>query len=358
MEIRIPITDRIVSPSEKELQYCGRIDWSNSEEPVFVYPCSFVTFRFTGTKIKIIVSNQHDYYDNYIGYILDGEQGRLLLPEDSQKVILSIGEELEDKEHEILLFKRMDGCHYFTLFGFVIDEKAKLYQTEKLPERRIEVYGDSVSAGEVSEALEYMKKPDPQHNGEYSNAWYSYTWITARKLGAQLHDIAQGGIALLDGTGWFCAPEFYGMEHNWDKIKYNPHLGTKTAWDFKKYTPHVVIVAIGQNDNHPFDYMKEDYNGVEAKHWRESYKKWICTIRKTYPKAWIVLTTTILEHDKNWDSSIEAVTKELQDPRIRHFLYSQNGSGTPGHIRIPEAEDMAKELSTYLLSLGDEIWED
>ena len=47
----------------------------------------------------------------------------------------------------------------------------------------MEVFGDSVSCGEVSEALKYVGKPDPEHDGEYSNSWYSYAWITARKLG-------------------------------------------------------------------------------------------------------------------------------------------------------------------------------
>ena len=42
---------------------------------------------------------------------------------------------------------------------------------------------------------------------EYSNSWYSYAWIAARKLDAQLHDIAQGGVALLDNTGWYHEPD-------------------------------------------------------------------------------------------------------------------------------------------------------
>ena len=87
-----------------------------------------------------------------------------------------------------------------------------------MPPRRIEVYGDSVSAGEVSEAVDYVAKSDPEHNGEYSNSWYSYAWIAARKLDAQLHDIAQGGVALLDNTGWYHEPDYIGMEHVWNKI--------------------------------------------------------------------------------------------------------------------------------------------
>ena len=36
--------------------------------------------------------------------------------------------------------------------------------------------------------------------------------MTARMLNAQIHDIAQGGIALLDGQGWFHEPDQIGME--------------------------------------------------------------------------------------------------------------------------------------------------
>ena len=131
----------------------------------------------------------------------------------------------------------------------------------------------------MSEAVEYTGKPDPEHNGQYSNSWYSYAWMTARRLDAEIHDIAQGGIALLDGTGWFHAPDYVGMESTWDKIHYNPVFGKQTDWSFEEYTPQVVIVAIGQNDNHPDDYMKEDYDGEKALYWRSNYEKLLGRIR-------------------------------------------------------------------------------
>lgn len=34
---------------------------------------------------------------------------------------------------------------------------------------------------------------------------------------------------------------------------------------FSRYIPHVVVVAIGQNDNHPVDYMAEDYDSENPK---------------------------------------------------------------------------------------------
>ena len=138
-----------------------------------------------------------------------------------------------------------------------------------LPERRIEVYGDSVTCGERCEAACYVGQADPEVDlSPYSNAWYSYAAITARNLGAQAHLVSQGGTTLLDGIGWFHAPDYIGMESIWDKSVYNTQLGGTSPWDFAQYTPHVVVVALGQNDAHPRDFMADDYDGEEATHWR------------------------------------------------------------------------------------------
>ena len=51
-------------------------------------------------------------------------------------------------------------------------------------------------------------------------------------------------------------------------------------------------MAIGQNDNHPDDYMKEDYNSERSKQWRENYKAFIEGLKKQYPEAKIVCCTT------------------------------------------------------------------
>lgn len=351
------MSGNIILPNAKELQYCGRIDLTNELEPMFIYSCSFVTFRFTGRSIRVIISNIHCYYNNYIGYIIDGKQGSIRLSNEQEKECLLLEENLEDREHEIILFKRMDACHYFKLFGFILDEEAVATSAPSLPTRRIEVYGDSVSAGELSEAVDNVGKLDPQHNGEYSNSWYSYAWITARKLGAQIHNISQGGISLIDGTGWFDAPHYYGMEHTWDKLRYQPELAPRTPWDFTRYVPHVVVVAIGQNDSNPMNYMKENYHGEKSNLWRMRYSNWVKKIRETYPYALIILSTTILNHHANWDRAIDEVCRELGDKKIVHFLYEKNGYGTPGHIRISEAEEMANELSAFIQSFGDDIWE-
>lgn len=91
------------------------------------------------------------------------------------------------------------------------------------PARKIECYGDSVSAGAVCEAVDFVASCDPEdHQGVYDNAWHSYAMITARNLGAQIHNIAQGGIAIFDNTGYYHAPNYIGMESVYNKLCYFP----------------------------------------------------------------------------------------------------------------------------------------
>lgn len=349
-----------VSPECALLEYSGRIDFSNPAAPVFVYPCSYVRMRFTGNRLTVYLENHQAYWDNDMGYMMDGKQYRFRLEKSGRQAyeLKAAPEEgvSQDFVHECMLFKRMDACHHVAFYGFGLADGARVLRLPDLPGRRMEFYGDSVSAGEVSEAVDYAGKEDPVHNGEFSNSWYSYAWMTARKLNAQIHDIAQGGIALMDHTGWFGEPEFVGMESVYDKITYNPKLGESREWDFSRYVPHVAVIAIGQNDSHPWDYMASEPDGEKAANWKRHYRQFVEKIRKRYPKAVIILATTILCHDSHWDEAIEEVCRQLDDPRIHHFLYSRNGKGTPGHIRIQEAEQMSDELSRYIKSLGEEIW--
>lgn len=354
----IPDNRTYIPPDSPLLVYSGRIDFEDTKAPLFIFPYSMVNASFTGTSLQIAVINHHQYWDNYLGYIIDGEQEKILLPNHDSPVLLTLAEDLDDGPHTVTLFKRMDACHYITLLGLILSNEGRLLQAKPKPARRMEFYGDSVTAGEVSEALDYIGQTDPVHNGEYSNSWYSYASITARRLHAEAHIIAQGGIALLNGTGWFNGPEYPGMEYAYSKLSYNRQLGAAKEWDFTRYTPHVVIVALGQNDSHPEDYMKEAYSGQKSIRWRDHYHTFLLSLRSLYPNAVIILATTILCHDASWDRAVDTVCRELNDPGIHHFVYSRNGCGTPGHIRTPEAEEMAAELSAYIEAMGSDIWSD
>lgn len=345
-----------IQATDPRLSYSGRIAFEDGKA-IFVYPATYVKIRFCGKNIRALVDNNSQYWDNYVGVFVDGVQTKIRLENDATKIQnLVLAENLAEEAHEVMLFKRQDACHEMGFYGFEMEE-AVILPAEEKPKRKIEVYGDSVSAGEVSEALAYVGKEDPEwHCGELSNSYYSYAWTLARRLEAQLHDIAQGGIALLDGTGWYDAPNYMGMESVYGMVRYNRAFGSPIPWDFSKYTPNVVIVAIGQNDNHPTDYMATDKDGAAAERWKQHYESFVERLANIYPNAQIVLCTTILQHHQNWDLAIEEICRKMNHPRVHHFLFEANGCGTPGHIRRPEAEQMALELAVYLEGLNIEGW--
>ncbi len=347
---------RIIPMTDANIRLTGRIDLSDLNAPLFIYPCSGAQFRLTGRTLRIRLDNRRVYFDNRLGVIVNGVQTAIFLAEGEQTIDLSYL--LKGEVNDVLLFKRQDCCHAYRLQGLQVDGDAALLPLPPRPVRRMEVYGDSVSAGEVSEAEFACGQTDPEgHNGRYSNSYYSYAWQAARLLNAELHDHATGGIALLNGTGYFNYPDFIGLESAWDKLNFYPALGNVTPWDFGRYTPHVVVAAVGQNDHNPVNVMAEDDESDAAQHWRNAYRAFLTALRGKYPNAQIVCATTILGHHENWDKAIHRVVQEMGDGCIHHFLYTNNGCGTPGHVRGSEAAVMARELADFIESLP-QVWED
>lgn len=339
--------------NDYRLSYCGRIDWTNERAPVMVFPASSVAVRFfiaakTITSVRVRLKNRNVYWDNYMGSLSDGKQSCHRLVRDGEAV-LDIGvAPNKSGEHIVTLFKRQDGCHEVTLLSIELPDGAKLLPPLPVPNRRIEVFGDSVAAGEVCEALEYEGVEDPVHYGQWSNSYFAFPWVTARKLRAQVHDIAQGGIALQDGNGWYGETDELGMLSVWDKVHYSAKLKASSTWDFSQWQADVVIVAIGQNDSHPRDFMAEDYDGGTAKKWLEDYALLLSKIRAVYPAALIVCCTTLLNHSPLWDKAICEAVASMRDKAIVQMLFRRNGCGTGGHPRITEQEEMAGELAAFI----------
>ena len=152
--------EQCISWQEPKLQYCGRIDRDREDGALMVYPASFVQIRFTGSSIRAVFTNIRAYWRSCMGWILDGQQYRGDLADEGETV-LTLGENLGEGVHELCLFKRMDSCHMALFHGFLLAQDGQLLEPSPLSRRRIEVFGDSVSAGEVSAEVDYCGQPDP-----------------------------------------------------------------------------------------------------------------------------------------------------------------------------------------------------
>ena len=349
----------LVSADSEKLTYMGRIDFTDAKRPEFYYAGTNVTLRFKGTAVGVVILNHKYFNTQEIGYILDGKEGKLTFDENDKDITLEIAKDLDDASHEVTIFKRQDASHYFEFVGFVLNNGAEVLDKKPLPKRKIECYGDSVSAGAVCEAVDYVASNDPEDNqGVYDNAWHSYSMITARNLGAQIHDIAQGGIAIFDGTGYYHCPNHIGMESVYNKLCYFPEgKNGVTEWNFENYTPDVVLFAVGQNDPHHEGFEDNDIKDSEYRlKWKNRYKDIILDLKSKYPNATFVFLLTVLCHDSEWDKVIDEIANELNDEKITHFMFTRTGKATPGHPRLPEQYEMAEELTAYLSNMGDKIW--
>ncbi len=326
--------------------FMGRIDFEKENEPLFIYAGSMVKLTFTGTSAKIFIKNVNMHTYCSIGAVLDGVQQCIQLADSADEQEFVIAENLEDKEHTLIVFKRQAAANYFYFCGFETD--GKVVPTKPFGDFKIEVFGDSVSAGEVCEAVYYEGMPDPaDHGSRYDNAWFAYPLVLARKLGAQVNDNSQGGIALFDGTGYFYDKGYVGLESTYDKLRYVPYAPLAVnGWDFSRYTPDLVIFAIGQNDANPDP--KAIYKEEYARKWLDKYEEIIGELAERYPEARFILMTTVLRHDRIWDEVLDRACAEMNEKiaggRFERHIFRRNGDATDGHPRITEQEEMANEL--------------
>ena len=345
-----------ISHSDEKALYMGRFDRTAEETRLF-YAGSLVNLKFRGTFLSVTFNASVMWGSVSIGIVIDGNVGRIALSQENngKDKTAFAAEGLSDGEHTAIIYKRYASNMVLNIKEFETD--GEFLAPEPLPEMKIEVYGDSVCAGEVSEALDYVGKCDPEnHNSVYDNVWHSFVMQTARNLNAQIHNICQGGIALFDGTGYFHMPDCIGLESVYDKTCYFPEGGELTQWDLSRYIPDVVIIAIGQNDKHDGINDNDDINISEPSYrakWKNAYIKLVRELNEHYKKdkkTKFVLTTTVLMHDPDWDNAIDEIKDELcgMGISVYHNLFSRNGAATPGHPRIPEHDEMARELTEFI----------
>lgn len=370
------IKQKYISADCRKINYMGRIDFSYPKAPMLIYAGSNLRFRFTGSSLSVIVSSFSFQCDIRLGYILDGKEGTILIDKnrleyfsDNQDLCpvcfnnrissaeFEIPVESTEEFHEFILFKRMGGAHLMTFEGLFIDENADILDQPPLPSRKIEFYGDSVCCGSVCEALECLGSPDPpDDDGRFNNAWHSFSMTAGRLLNAQVNNISQGGMAVLDGTGYCFSPDFPGLQSVYSKLQYMTYYPVSN-WNFNDYIPDLVVFALGQNDPHHDGHEDNDISDPEFRtRWKNAYKSVIEDLMIKYPKASFILTTTILMHNPEWDRAIDEIVSELSSERLYRNYFRRNGTATPGHPRIPEQEEMACELAEFISSLGSKIW--
>jgi Carbohydrate esterase 2 N-terminal len=155
-------------------RFIGRFDMSKPTAPVFEWSGAAISLRFTGTEISVTLT---DGANNVFEVIIDGKQTVVPSISGTNKYTLATG--LTNGPHDLLLYRRTEAFWGDTTFGgFDIDPSAYL-PGDPLPTRRLEVIGDSISAGYGDEGT-YPCTFGPATENQY----LSYEALAARSVGA------------------------------------------------------------------------------------------------------------------------------------------------------------------------------
>jgi lysophospholipase L1-like esterase len=319
--------------SNNNIQYFGRIDFSDPLKPRFWSPGVYIKAKFKGTDCELIINDEAQGNNhNYIEIAIDNSAPVRIKLTDKENIIKA-AQGLADGEHIISICKDTEsGIGYLEFVGIKCDKLLSLPAKSK---RKIEYIGDSITAGTGMD-LSAIPCDEGQWYDQH-NAYMSYGPLTSRALEAQWQLTAVAGIGLTKS----CCNMDIVMPAVLDKM----HLrDNKMLWDFSRYQPDVVTICLGQNDGI-----------VDSTLFCSAYIKFINSVRAHYPKADIVCLTSpmanitlnvVLQH---YLSSITAHINAQGDKRVYKYFFSKryhNGCG--GHPDMAEHTQIADELTAYI----------
>ncbi|MBQ5549197.1 MAG: lipase, partial [Prevotella sp.] len=185
----LPMKGTIVKPTDKNIQYIGRICFQNPERPRFTFPGTQINACFTGTSLKLWAKPKSGYF---MAQIDQSEPFKVALMGERDSVI-TIAAALPQGCHTVRLMYVIEGYELKPDFrGFILDKGSMLLPPPTLPERTIEFIGNSITCGYGNEAI---VASDP-FEYETENHYLTYAQLTCRALEARAHVVARSGIGV------------------------------------------------------------------------------------------------------------------------------------------------------------------
>ena len=313
---------------ELHARFVGRVDFTTPTAPRFAWSGTTVVGRFSGTSIS---ARLKDDGKNFFQVIVDGE-AKTVVHADAHRDSYVLATGLADGIHDVALVRRTEAKLGETTFlGF--DTPGTLLAPTAAPERRIEIIGDSISAGYGNEGPNATCTFNPAEENHYQ----TYGALTARALGAEQHTVAWSAQTIGEMTGYF--------------EKTLPQQ-PESAWDFKSWPPQVVIMNIGTNNFATYDPTEARYVRI--------YSALFSRVREVYPNALIVcvlgpmLTDIYPPGKKNLTLArkyMTATMQKIRDSGEKNFEYIElpeqnhaNGLGCGFHPSLKTHQLMADRL--------------
>jgi len=331
----------LVEYSNSQIEYAGRIDSSKVKGAALFWSGTSIKLNFEGESIAALIEDEKG--DNYYNVIIDNDSLFIIRP-DTTKRYYQLASALPKGKHTIEIFKRTEWDRgKTTFFGFKIAGNPKVLAKPLPYKRKMEFYGNSITAGYAVEDTSGRDSPD----STYTNNYLSYAAITARKFSAAYRCICKSGIGIT--ISWFplTMPELYDRLIPTDST---------SKWDFSLYSPDIVVINLFQNDSwlvhRPSNAeFKRNFGNIAPsdEFIINAYQQFVANIRKQYPKANIICALGNMDATKEgskWMPYIKKAVANLNDQHIyTHFIPYKE---TTGHPSIKEQEEIANSLIQFI----------
>ncbi len=300
------------------------------------WPGGFVEARFTGTKLTLRLK---DSGANRFAITLDGKTTRLTPTANVDAYV--VGDALAPGEHVIQVMKDTEATVGDTVMvGLEVTGGTLL--PIAVPPRRIEVIGDSISAGYGDLGI----GPNCNFSTDTESFHETYGAVLGRKYGADVIATAWSGIGVYRNYG--------GATTNTMPTRYPRALpaSTTSTWNFASWIPDVVLLNLGTND---FTGSSPPQQAFET-----TYESFVATIRKNYPSAFILaitggpmLTGTNSTNEQAWVKNVVTKLQTAGDAKLGTIVLpvqtgSHGGIGCDYHPSVGEHAFMADTIAKVL----------
>ena len=252
---------------EPAVHFVGRMDTSDPAGPRFAWSGTGVVASFSGTTLTLRLD---DSGTNQFTVVLDGELAPTLVTTAGPNDYV-LATDLAPGTHRIEVYRRTEASFGPTQFlGFDFGADGELLPPPPVS-RRIEIIGDSVSAGYGNEGVLPCG-----FSADTENHYLTYGAIAARALGAELSTVAWSGKGVVnnyDADVNEPMPDLYGRTL--------PQDPTSTH-DFA-IQPEVVLINLGTND------FSTD-GDPSTEQFATGYAALLTRVRAAYPDARIIGT--------------------------------------------------------------------
>lgn len=322
---------RFIPAGDARFLYEGRLDFSDRNAPVVIWPGSRISIDFEGPQLALRFAQAVG--QNFFNAEVDGAITVVTVSAGASRRIElpAVGA----GRHRLVVFKRTEASVGHVQFtGVEVAEKATAWPPATPGYKlRMEFFGDSIMVGACNED----GATDQWDDRRTHNNALSYTTLTAAAFAADYRCEAVSGMGVSTGYTEIKA----GQE--WDRLY---PVATAAAAALKSWQPDVLLINWGENDDsfprtqgHPFP---ADYTA--------NYVAAIHAIRSAYPRTHIVLLRGGMHGGAQSEplrQAWEAVVKEAEagDPAISHFVFTH---WSANHPRVSNDRILAGELVTWL----------